>query len=72
MICTYTNDICTNLVGGVYDIYQPARRCICQNIHLLDPLMCDVIIVYMYIYVYVTYKPRLLGVFDIYTTRVRG
>ena len=25
-----------------------------------------------YGYVYVIYKPRLLGVFDIYTTRVRG
>ena len=28
--------------------------------------------VYVYIYIYLMYKPRILGVFDKYTTRVRG
>ena len=30
------------------------------------------IYIYIYIYICIIYKPRLLGVFDIYTTRVRG
>ena len=34
--------------------YQPARRCICSDIQLLNPLMYGFTIVYIYIYIYIS------------------